>query len=332
MMAARRTKAFLDTGNTDLTGVASRSFGNAEAFATRHSCGFFTTDFRDLAESDPDFILVETPHLAQRKVVSWALKQKYHMLIGSCMAVNMRDMKSIRLAAARHHLVLEGGFEARYSEVWRQAKDVIRSGRLGEVSAVQATACWAARTNSWYYSELQSGGMPLTHMTYAFLNPITWLFGMPRKLSAMANSIGEQVPGMVNEVTCVANMQYDNGMLCTLLASYIHHPSSPAWKILIQGTGGAMELLPGEFGGGRLVLHSKEGRPVDLDFSASPDPFKVQAEVVIEAVRGGENLLQNNPDQAIQDVTLAAAIVRSARTAKTLTLPPPAFQPQGNPT
>lgn len=321
MMATMRTKAFLETGQVEIAGIASRNASKAVAFAASLECSFSTDDFTELADCRPDMVLVEVPHHVQTEVVKWALEQQYHVLVGSSMAVNMQEMNYIRQLSAAHNLVVEGGFEARYKTVWKEARTMIHSGKIGNVCAIQAIACWKADTESWYYSQKESGGMPVTHMTYAFLNPLTWIFGMPRSISAIANTTGVQRPGMVEEVTCAANIAYKDHIPCQLLASYVHHPQTPNWKLFIQGTSGALEIFPGEFGNGKLVFYpAGDASPIVMSFENAPDPFVLQAETFIRAVKGLGNELQNTPAHNAEDVQIAATIVKSARTGKTIHL------------
>lgn len=320
MMALRRTRAFLETGNVELVGVASRSASRARQFAGEWGCSFSTSNFRSLENCRPDFLLIEVPHKAQHGIVKWALEQRFHLLIGSCMATNERQLAQISELAHRNGLIAEAGFEARYKGVWLAAKQLIDSGAIGEVAAIQAIACWNADTDSWYYSQKESGGMPVTHMTYAFLNPLTWIFGMPLSVSALANAKGVQVPGMVDEVTCSANIAFGGGVVCQLLASYIHHSQAPNWRVFVHGTTGALEIHPGEFDPGQIIQYATGQAPVTLTFEDAPDPFRTQAELFIEALKGTNNHLQNSPKDGLEDVRTAAAIVESAERGKTVRL------------
>ncbi|MFA7242127.1 MAG: Gfo/Idh/MocA family oxidoreductase [Sulfuricellaceae bacterium] len=320
MMAHIRTRAFLETKKIQLVGVASRNADRAKQFAAQWGCGFSTDNYPELKHCRPDIILAAVPHRAQSQIVKWALEQKHHILIGSCMAMNTRELNRIRAQAKAHNLVVEGGFEARYKPVWKQAKQLIQSGKIGEICAVQATACWGANPDSWYYAQEESGGMPITHMTYAFLNPLTWIFGMPRNITARANAKGVQKPGMVKEVTCIASLEYDNQVLCNLLASYIHHPQAPDWRLYIHGAHGALEVLPGEFGAGELLHYAGGPEPQHMRFENAPDPFALQAETFIQAVNGGDNQLQNTPAQGAEDVQIASAIVKSIQKGKNIAL------------
>ena len=321
MMAQMRTKAFLDSGRVELVGVASKSEVNANQFGAKWSCPFTTNDYTQLVQCQPDMILIELPHDVQSHVVNWALENKYHLLIGSCIALNSVEINRIKELSNRFNTLIEGGFEARYKAVWKQAKSIIQHGEIGEVCAVQSISCWAANTNSWYYSQQQSGGMPLTHMTYAFLNPLTWVLGMPKQLSAFSNAIGTIQPGMVTEVSCSVTCEFENNIVCSMLSSYIHHPPAPSWKVFIIGTTGSIELFPAEFGGGSLTHYRINKEPLHVNFDDAADPFQLQAEAFVEAMSGGENTLENPVSEGEKDVLIAEAIIDSIQQKQTIVLP-----------
>ena len=38
-------------------------------------------------------------------------------------------------------------------------------------------ALWNPDPDEWYYDQEASGGMPLTHMSYCYLNAVRWILG-----------------------------------------------------------------------------------------------------------------------------------------------------------
>lgn len=320
MMAHRRCKALLETNRVELVGVASKTKKNAEALAEKYNCRFSTIDYRELLSAQPDFLLVELPHSIQSEVVRWAIGEELHLLIGSCIAFSEDELHEIKRASTEKNLIIEGGFEARYKEVWKRSKQFIQSGDLGQITAIQSIACWSANVDSWYYSQKQSGGMPVTHMTYAFLNPLSWIFGPPLSVHAIANRIGEKKEGMVNEVSCVASLVYDNNIICSMLASYVNQTDAPTWKVVVLGTKGCLEIFPSEFGAGSLVLYRMNEIPLKVNFDGAPDAFLLQSEAFIDGLDGTVNGLQNSVIAGEGDVSTAAAIVKSIIEEKKITI------------
>ena len=207
-MARVRTQALLATEQFALCGVAARRRETAQTLAAAFGPAIAVDDYHALAAARPDAVLVEVSHDVQDAAVAWAVAQGWHVLVGGPLATTSAGARALRDAADARGVIVEAGFEARYKPVWETARDWVRDGKLGTLVAGTAVALWPGDPASWYYDEARSGGMPLTHMTYCFLNPLRWLFGEPEMIAARANRLVETAPGLVAEETCVALMRF----------------------------------------------------------------------------------------------------------------------------
>jgi myo-inositol 2-dehydrogenase / D-chiro-inositol 1-dehydrogenase len=310
-MAKIRTEAFLATKRAVLVGVASRSLASARQFAKGFNCQNCFDDYRQLSSCRPDAVLIEVPHQAQDTIAMWALESGYHLLIGGCLSSSVAGGSLIGRTARDKGLVVEAGYEARYKAVWESARRYLKAGDLGKIIAVRSIALWAADPDSWYYSQKESGGMPLTHMTYTFINPMRWIFGEPLYVSAFANRIKHTAQGMIEEETCIANMLFGDDVLCTMTAGFVKAGGSAAWMLTALGTAGTMDIFPSENGPGALKIYSGE-RQIYEGFENGPNAFEVQAQRFFDALNGG-NGCRNRPEDSLGDIRVAEAIVLSAR-------------------
>ena len=314
-MARVRTEAFLSLGSCRLCGVAARRSERARAFAESFGCPDHTDDYRALADLKPDVVLVAVPHDVQDEVVLWSLEQGFHTLIGGCLARNVETAERIAALARTKGVVVETGYEARYKGVWERTKALLDEGAVGTLVAVRSVALYPATPNSWYYDEEQSGGMVLTHMSYAFINPLRWLLGTPCTVAAFANKKHRTAAGHVKHEMCTANLLFENDVICNLVAGFVKPEQLDAWHLEFIGTSGSLSLRPGDLAPGSLALHRDGQAPVH--YSEEDDAFAKQVRAFLEAVDGrGSNL--NPADDSIVDVRLADLIVRSIETRSTL--------------
>ncbi|HEY3341580.1 MAG TPA: Gfo/Idh/MocA family oxidoreductase, partial [Anaerolineae bacterium] len=209
-MARVRARALISTGQVEICGVAARHMETASRFGAEIGCNQCFDDYHRLTGTHPDAILVEVPHEAQDPIVLWALEQQLHVLIGGTLATSVQTGRRIDELAQRHHLSVEAGFEARYSPAWEYARQLIDGGALGQLVTVHTLALWDGQPSTWYYQQQTSGGMPLTHMTYCFINPVRWIAGEVQAVAAFANRMKHTSPGLVNEENCVANMLFED--------------------------------------------------------------------------------------------------------------------------
>jgi len=318
-MARVRAKALRDSGAAEICGVASRRRESAEKFAKEMQVKGYFDDYQKLKDLRPDALLVEVPHQAQDEIVLWALEAGLNVLIGGSLAGSVETGKRIEVLAGAKKLVVEGGYEARYAACWESAKHLMAAGELGDMVSVRSLALWDGDPASWYYHQEPSGGMPLTHMTYCFINPIRWILGRAVKVSAFANRKSQTGPEMITEETCTANVLFENEVLCTLTAGFVKPADYPAWSVTFFGTRGILEVFPDEQGAGGSLKLYRGSRLEPKDFSASPNAFNRQAQAFLGSL-SGPNTCRNTPQDAGEDLKIARAIVDSAQNYCTLQL------------
>jgi myo-inositol 2-dehydrogenase / D-chiro-inositol 1-dehydrogenase len=324
-MARRRARAFLATGRVEVCGVAARRLASARELAAEIG-GASREEVRDLRSLDPEALLVEVPHAAQDEIVTWALREGLHVLVGGPLSASLAGGEEIRRLSEERGLIVEAGYEARYKAVWETARERIANGELGRLVAVRAVGLWPGKPESWYYDQSLSGGMPLTHMTYVFLNPLRWLLGDPTHVAAFANRKLHTGPGQVTEETCAAVLRFPDDVLCTLLAGYVDPGDRDPWSVSILGTEGSLAIHPTEMENGSWAL-ARDGRETTLDCADTPDAFEAQAHAFLDSLRGPSRC-RNRPADCLGDLRLAEAISRAAREKRTIELAiPPTTSP-----
>lgn len=311
-MATVRTTALLKDREVSLCAVASRRLENAQAFSATFGAQAVCTDrYEQLAECSPDAVLVEVPHRVQDEVVLWALEANLHVFIGGCLASNSITGEGICRIANEKHLIVETGYEARYKDVWRSAVQHVRSGAIGEVLLVQTTALIEQDARSWYYDQYLSGGMVPTHMTYAFLNPLRWMFGAPLSLSAISNKKFNTVNGAVDNETCATTITFPGDVICSMVAGYRKPEQLDAWSVRILGSQGSVELSPGDAAAGYMDYYPQRGAYRRSEFGSNT-AFDNQADAFIAAVAGEAERVLNPPADSLLDMKLSDRIVQSA--------------------
>lgn len=318
MMAQRRVEAFLQTGRVEIGAFVSRRVDRAKEMGTRYHCPHAFDNVAELDNLPIDAILIEVPHDVQSNYVRWAANRSLPILIGGPLASSLKEGQELVALSQEKRVLIETGYEARYKEVWLDAKAIIQSGEIGTPIAVNSIALWPGNPESWYYSQVRSGGMPLTHMSYAFINPLRWLFGNPQTVSACANRRLNSAAGAVLEETCVASLTFPGDVLASMMAGYVAPPTLEAWGVTVLGTQGAIEIHPSELSQGYLVLH-RRGEAVRKDYADSEDAFVRQAHAFLDAMQGGP-AARNPAEDSLVDLDVADAIHTSCQTGETIRL------------
>jgi myo-inositol 2-dehydrogenase/D-chiro-inositol 1-dehydrogenase len=321
-LAAVRADAFAASHRAEVVVVASRHLANARRLTGRYGARALDS-YEAMADEGLDAVLVAVPHRRQDEIVAWALDHRLHVLIGGPLASDLTAARRVAGRAGHSGLVVEAGYEARYKAVWRTARRILEEGGIGTPVSVRSSAAFDQTPESWYYEQEASGGMLVTHLTYAFLNPLRWLLGTPRVAGAVGNARRVVRAGSVWPETCVAAVEFPGDIAGSLYASYVAPATMEDWRVTVVGTRGALEIGPGDLDGGHLVHHHLDGEPQRYD--GVPDGFTNQVTAFCEAVLAGSGSgsgtddglsrrdVLNPPHDALEDLAVCAAIESAMR-------------------
>jgi len=317
-MALRRGKALLDTGKAEIVAVSSRNIEHAKRAAQKLGAERYFDDYHKMAKLELDALLIEVPHAAQMEMIRWGVKVVSGILVGAALAVNLKEACEIERLAEKNNCLIEAGYNARYDALWEKVKEIIWGGFLGRPVMAQSIALYLASPSSWYYKEGESGGMPLTHMTYCFINPVRWILGRVIEVSASANQLLHKGDDFVKEEMCAAILRFQNDCIYSMVAGYIAPPGFPGWEVKFVCTNGGLEISGLE----KFLKVYRDGEVEVMDFSSRPSSLLRQAEAFLDALDGKAECL-NPPSDAKIDVAIAEAIRKAARNHTVIRLEQP---------
>jgi 1,5-anhydro-D-fructose reductase (1,5-anhydro-D-mannitol-forming) len=161
-----------------LVGAYTRDAGVREAVGTEY--GVTAYDTYDAAVADPHVQIVglATPHALHADQAIEAAGAGKHVFVEKPMALTVVQARRMIAAAKSAGVGLFVGFHLRFHEAHRRARDLIRSGALGDV--VWAAAKWAAYRppdTGWRLDPASSGGTILTARGVHLLDLIRFVTG-----------------------------------------------------------------------------------------------------------------------------------------------------------
>jgi 1,5-anhydro-D-fructose reductase (1,5-anhydro-D-mannitol-forming) len=159
---ARMAPAINKARNSRLVAVMSRDLERARAFAARHGAPR-AYDSLEAVLSDPDVqaVYIASPNYLHAEQTLAAVRAGKHVLVEKPMALTVEDGRRMVAAARQAGVKLGVAFHCRHHPAHREARQVVRSGALGEI--VYATASWSAlapgpRPEWWSRPEQVGGG------------------------------------------------------------------------------------------------------------------------------------------------------------------------------
>ena len=304
-MARSRANALRSIEGVTLAAVISKTKEKTLRFAEEYGVDTVLTNLEEMTKLDLDAILIETPNYTHYKYVKWALSRGLDVFVEGPLCVTVSEAEELIRLSKDKRKIVEVGFDSRYSATIEKAKEVLEAGEIGEPVIAHSTAMIPMREchQSWYYSQDLSGGMPLTHMSYCYINMFRWLMGDPIGVYAQANRKVYTEVEKVTEETCIAILRWPNNALASISASYIAPRGFPIDRPKIICTQGGLVI-----GDSELIVYQRGGTTI-FKPPASPSILETFVRCIESREEG-----RNPPSDAIVDVKIAEAISKSCKT------------------
>ncbi|MCR5421921.1 MAG: Gfo/Idh/MocA family oxidoreductase [Lachnospiraceae bacterium] len=193
-----------------------------------------------------DAVLIATPHYKHPDIAKECFKRGLHVLTEKPAGVYTRQVREMNDAAISSGSIFAIMFNQRTNPLFVKARDIIKSGELGEPKRLTWIITNWYRTQAYYDSGIwrgtwngEGGGVLLNQAPHN-LDLWQWIFGMPKRLKAFC-SIGKYHRiGVEDDVTIFG--EYDNGATATFITSTGETPgtnrleiSADKGKLVLEG-------------------------------------------------------------------------------------------------
>ncbi len=227
-----------------LTAVSSRSPETGE-LAKALGVAWFA-DWKEMVESDVcDAVIITVPHYLHHEVAIYALQQGKHVLCEKPADIRASDVAA--MLSCRGDRALGMIFNRRTNTVFKQLKQIVHSGELGQLRRSNwiINSWW--RPDSYYQSNIwrgtwagEGGGVVVNQLPHQ-LDLWLGLCGMPEQLYCLAREGAWRDIPVENDVTITVG--YPNGATGVLI-SCTHDPMGTdrleldfdKGKILVEGS------------------------------------------------------------------------------------------------
>ncbi len=292
-------------------------------------------DYKEMLASDEiDAVVIATPHYLHPEMAMDAIAAKKHVIVEKPVGVYTKGIEKVSRAAKEAGLTYVVNFCMRTDPFYKKIKDLLEQGELGAIKRVN----WAVTTwyrpqayhdsSSWRSSWAGEGGGVLINQCPHNLDIITWLFGLPRKLTAFAEYGKYYNIEVEDEVTTY--LKYD-GFSLVYIASTGEAPGTNRLEIV-----GDMGKLVYE--NGKLTFFKNTvserifnqentipfGKPESVEIEIEPYPGVMQTQNItrnfVNAIEKGEVLIAS-AESGEDELRLSNAIHLSSWLSETVELP-----------
>lgn len=188
-----------------------------------------TTQVEDvLANPDVDAVYVATPHYTHKALGIRAAEAGKHVLMEKPIATSLADADALIAACQANDVKLGIAFYGQVDAPTRAARDLVRAGLLGEITAVRIDALankpasywhggYSGRVNTdWRTSKQRAGGGILMMNVIHELNSVRWVTGLEvQRVFAEAATLATPVEV---EDTAGVVLRYTNGAIGVIQA------------------------------------------------------------------------------------------------------------------
>ena len=197
----------------------------------------FFDDYKTLIDSGKaDAVLVATPHYDHPVIATYALSKGLHTLIEKPAGVYTKAIRELNeFAATKPELTFGIMYNQRTNKLYRFAKELVETGRLGEMKRIN----WII--TNWYRPQAYydqggwrgtwagEGGGVLINQCPHQLDLFQWLGGMPSMIRGYAKVGRNRDINVENDVT--AYMEYPNGATGVFITSTHDFPGTNRLEI-----------------------------------------------------------------------------------------------------
>jgi predicted dehydrogenase len=249
-MGQTHAEAILKTSNAALVAVAGGT--RAPGLAARYGIACEPDAEALAARTDIDAVVVTTPHYRHTHEALLSMESGKHALVEKPLTTSLDDCDKLIAAAERNHVVLSVGYQQRFRMNNVRARDLVRSGAIGDIQTVLISMPIAIADvqaggfgGNWdWWTNPLSVGHVLNSAPHA-IDLLRWFTGAD--VCTVSSFSRTFRPSQTVEDTTLALIEFSNGMLCSLFSSCaLPAPIFPNedFRIRIMGSRGLIDLDP----------------------------------------------------------------------------------------
>lgn len=265
-------------------------------------------DYREMLSSNLDAVLIATPHYLHAPIAVDAFAAGLHVMSEKPAGVYLRQAKEMIAAAQASGKVFGIMFNQRTNPLFQKARQIVKSGELGEIKRFSWVVTNWYRTQHYYDSgdwratwRGEGGGVLLNQAPHN-LDIWQWICGMPKRMRAFVRTGHYHDISVEDDVTIYA--EYENGASATFITTTGEYPGTN--RLEIAGTLGKIVVEAGNLTWYQLPM---DERRLCVESAENFPNLDVEVKTFSDLGEGGAHreILQNFQSAIVSGTPLLAA-------------------------
>jgi len=292
----------------------------AQAFSSKLG-GSVYEDFHDMIRAESlDVVYICLPPFAHSDEVQVSAERGINIFIEKPIALSLKladeMVRAVRKAGVRSQV----GYLLRFGAGVERAKELISSGKAGDISVVQGKYFCNFIGGAWWRDREKSGGQLVEQSTHLY-DAVRYLCGDVERIYAeMARRYWVDAPGMTSEDTSSAVLRFRTGAVGSLTATtgaYAGDRWVTSWTI-------AAKNFTFDFENANSLTIYSTSKPPTAETISDPerDMFSLESRDLFDSIKSGKET-RTPIEEGMKTLELTLAAVKSAEEHRAVDLPLP---------
>ncbi len=264
-VSKRHFEAAYENQNSVLTACCDVVPEKVDAMSQKYGIKAYYSFDEMLKNADFDILHICTPHYLHASMAVSAMEMGKHVFCEKPLAIYYEDAVRMFECAKKNNVYLAACFQNRYNLSSVYLKDLIKSEKLGKITAVKANVTWDRDeeyySDEWHGTLSKEGGGVVINQCIHTLDLIQWLVGAD-VVSADGSISQKRLKGKVEtEDTADALIKFSNGVEALFYGTLCYKDNSSVFLEILFEKGKAVmydELVVTDENGNREVVALKK--------------------------------------------------------------------------
>lgn len=268
--------------DADFVAVWDEDSSRGRDVAEKYQCHYFD-NLDEFFSEDIDAVIICSENAKHKEHVLKAASNQKHILCEKPIATEVADAVEMIQACERNNVILQVAYPVRFVPAIQQVKDMIQSGRIGEILAVNATN-HGQMPGGWFVDKELSGGGSATDHIVHIMDLLRWI--LKDEVKNVYAEFDTRFYNIDVEDCGVVLIEMDTGVVVSIDPSWSRPKTFPTWgDVTMEIVGSEGKISVDAFKQHSLFYNDHEGKIQQQPWGEDMD--KGLVEDFIECIRLG---------------------------------------------